>query len=138
MRSNPKLLAGTNKLWIRFFQLAVFATMYVRDQARPEFHAALGLDPKKYDFQVFRITTEICKQVFPVTLDIESPVFAAGLETLSRLTGKVNAAKQAGGITGRIKAAPYQLAAAATFAKLFLLPAKSAELPADVRMVPAW
>jgi magnesium-protoporphyrin IX monomethyl ester (oxidative) cyclase len=138
MRANPKLLSGTNRLWIRFFQLAVFATMYVRDQARPEFHAALGLDPKKYDFQVFRITTEICKQVFPVTLDIESPAFAAGLETLSHLTGKINAAKQQGGVAGRIKAATFQLAAAATFAKLFLLPAKSAELPVDVRMVPAW
>ena len=138
MRANPKLLTGTNKLWIRFFQLAVFATMYVRDHARPEFHAALGLEPTDYDFKVFRITSEICKQVFPVTLDLDNPAFAAGLERLSRLTVAMNAAKARGGILGQIRVRALQVAAGATFARLFVLPAKSASLPAEIRLSPAW
>ena len=138
MRANPDLLRGVNRYWVKFFQLAVFATMYVRDHARPAFHAALGVDPTDYDYKVFAITTEICRQVFPVTLDIDHPAFRAGLTRLAELTPRINAAKAKGGLFGRAKALALQGAAGATFLRLFLLPGHSAALPAQVRLSPAW
>ena len=138
MRAEPKVLGGVNKLWVRFFLLAVFATMYVRDHARPVFHAALGLDPTEYDFKVFRITSEIAAQVFPVGLDLDHPAFATGLERLRRITVGQRAARAQGGLVGKIKNAGLTLGAAATFTRMFFIPVKHNEMRPEVRMVPAW
>ena len=138
MRADPKTLTGLNRLWIRFFLLAVFATMYVRDHARPVFHAALGIDPTEYDFKVFRITTEISKQVFPVSLDLDNPAFARGLERLRVITEGQRAARRQGGIMGKLRGAGLMVAAGATLLRMFLLPVKDNAAPVQVRMAPAW
>jgi magnesium-protoporphyrin IX monomethyl ester (oxidative) cyclase len=138
MRANPHLLAGHNKLWIRFFLLAVYATMYVRDHLRPAFHEAVGYDPSDYDFEVFRICNEITRQVFPFTLDIDNPTFREGLHTLWTITEARIAAKEQGGIVGRVKHAALALKAAAVFARLYVLPTVSNALPSRIRLAPAW
>jgi magnesium-protoporphyrin IX monomethyl ester (oxidative) cyclase len=138
MRANPRLLRGHNKLWIRFFLLAVFATMYVRDHDRPLMHAAFGIEPTEYDFTVFRITTEISKQVFPLSLDLENPHFRRGLERLRRIAAASAAAKARGGVTGAVRRLGLAAAATATFVRLYLLPVQRHDLPAQVRMAPAW
>jgi magnesium-protoporphyrin IX monomethyl ester (oxidative) cyclase len=138
MRANPHVLSGINRLWIRFFLLAVFATMYVRDHARPVFHAALGLDPTQYDMQVFRITTEICRQVFPVTLDVDNPAFLAGLEHLRRLAERLAAAKAQRGLGGKIKRVTLLVGTGLTLGRLFLMRPRRHELPKQIRLAPAW
>lgn len=138
MRANPHTLQGLNKLWVRFFLLAVYATMYVRDHARPEFHAALGLSPTDYDFAVFRITSKISEQVFPLTIDVDHPAFHAGLERLRRIATASDSAARQGGIMNRFKRGGLAVAGAVAFARLYCIPAKPNHPPAQVRLAPAW
>ncbi len=138
MRANPQTLKGGNKLWIRFFQLAVYATMYVRDHARPAFHEALGVDIEWYDYEVFRITKEISKQTFPVLLDIDNPKFRAGLVRLNELACAMDACDAKGGLLAKAKKLGLRAQAAATFARLYMLPVEKNELPERIRLSPAW
>jgi magnesium-protoporphyrin IX monomethyl ester (oxidative) cyclase len=134
MRADPKLLKGFNTLWVKFFLLSVYATMYVRDHARPAFHAALGLDPSEYDQSVF----EICSQVFPLVLDMSSPAMRQGLARLAEVTQALSAAKAQGGVVGALKRVGLTLTAGATFLRMFLLPTSPNTVPSAVRLVPVW
>lgn len=137
MRANPKLLKGPNKLWIRFFMLAVYATMYVRDHRRPAFHKALGLDPTEYDKEVFRLTSEISKQVFPVGLDLDNPAFYENMERMRLAADELEDLKGTGPLT-YFKRMRLGLTVGTSFARIFFMRPRKNKLPARVRLQPVW
>ena len=136
MRSQPELLRGVNLLWIRFFILAVYATMYVRDVARKEFYEALGLDARDYDKYVIAKTNETTARVFPVVLNVDHPKFYPRLERLVRNNNQLSAADQgtAPAPVKMLRKLPYWAANAAEMAKLFLMsPIRSEQFQPAVR-----
>lgn len=138
MRANPKLLRGHNKLWIRFFLLAVYSTMYVRDHTRPALYQAFGMDVTEFDYKVFDITTAISRQVFPITLDTDNPRFREGLERLRSYSERAEQWRNKGGLMSYVARAGLSIKTALTFARVYMLPVKSNALPSDIRLQPAW
>ncbi|MGB0497137.1 MAG: magnesium-protoporphyrin IX monomethyl ester (oxidative) cyclase [Rubricella sp.] len=138
MRADPKLLQGHNRLWIRFFLTAVFATMYVRDHARPAFHDALGIDIEEYDREVLHRTSEISRQCFPITLDMENPRWHRGLVKLRAAMMDADAAKRRGGMAGWIGSKLGMARAGLAFAGLYLIPVKENTIPETSRLQPMY
>jgi len=124
MKAQPDTVRGFQaRLWCRFFLLAVFATMYVRDVARKEFYGALGLDAREYDKYVIAKTNETSARVFPVVLNVEHPKF---YERLERIVGH-NTALQAAVDSDApaplklIRKVPHWVGNGLEMAKLFLM-----------------
>lgn len=138
MRANPKLLTGVNKLYIKMFLVLVYTTMYVRDHSRPKLYEAFGMDVTDFDNTVFDITTEISKQVFPLTLNTRSLKFQKGLERLLDLNKRLEALEGQRGLLTSLRRLSLQAGNAITILRLFLLPAVPNEMPKQVAMQPAW
>ncbi|PKP84507.1 MAG: magnesium-protoporphyrin IX monomethyl ester (oxidative) cyclase [Alphaproteobacteria bacterium HGW-Alphaproteobacteria-2] len=138
MRTDPKLTSGVNVLWIKFFLTAVYATMYVRDHQRPAFHAALGVDPDWYAQAVYTKTSELSKQVFPITLDIDHPRWETGLKRLQRANADLARAKQQQGLGARVARLTASLRAASAFIGLLTIPSNRHRLPATTRLEPVY
>jgi magnesium-protoporphyrin IX monomethyl ester (oxidative) cyclase len=138
LRADPKLLQGANKLWVRFFLLSVYATMYVRDHNRPVFHAALGVDPTEYDYKVFAICNQISRQVFPVELDIDAPEFRRQMEKLRLAAVRVEEGKERGGVIGMAQRLSGMAGAGLAFARMYFHRTRANPLPATIRLQPAW
>lgn len=138
MKTDPKLTRGVNVLWIKFFLTAVYSTMYVRDHQRPLFHKALGVDPDWYGQEVFRKTSAISTQVFPITLDIDHPRWMKGLKSLQKASLKVAMGKQRGGVIGTAQRLVGMGQAAIAFVSIYTIPAIKHEVPASSRMEPAY
>ena len=139
MRTDPKLTSSfANKLWIRFFLTAVYSTMFVRDHARPEFHKALGVDIEWYDQEVFRKTSTIARQVFPIEVDIDHPRWLPNLRRMRDAFGQMDAAKRKGGIAGWLGNLAGGAKALRAFVSLYTIPVIKRTPPKDVRLEPVY
>jgi len=136
MRTEPKLLKGWNKLWIKFFLVSIFTAMFVRDHARPAFYRELGINIEDYDRRVFEITSEISKQCFPLTLDLEHKSFLPILRRLSKNNIKIGKAHSQGGVLGTIKKAIYKGAAGFHLIRLYMIPAHKNTMPTKNSLMP--
>ena len=135
MKTDPKLTRGHNVWWIKFFLTAVYATMYIRDHQRPAFHQALGVDTDWYAHEVFTKTSELSKQIFPITLDIDSPKWLPTLKKLQAANVDLAQAEKSG---AKIAAMSARLRAAKAFVTLFLIPAKRHDVPSVTRLEPCY
>lgn len=131
MRSNPDTLQGINKLWIRFFLLAVFATMFIRDHLRQNFFNALGINVDEFDERVIRLTNDISQQVFPDTIDLDNPIIWSMFRQMLANTKELEGAS--GWTALRLKGSN-----ALCFVRMFLQRPRRRELPVDVRLQPVW
>lgn len=135
MKTDPRLTRGINVFWIKFFLTAVYATMYVRDHQRPAFHQALGIDPDWFARSVYIKTSEISRQVFPLTLDIDHPRWARGLRALYQANVDFAEAKQSGAHVRRLGAS---VRAGVAFLSLLTIPAIKNKVPVKTRLEPAY
>lgn len=139
MKTDPKITETvTARLWIRFFLTAVYATMWVRDHARPEFHHALGVDIDWYDQSVYRKTNEIARQIFPVELDIDHPAWLPTLRRFDAAMRDMERGARKGGVGGWLQSKWGAARAGAAFVRLYLLPVKQNRVPVSTRLEPAY
>lgn len=122
MRSQPHLLEGGNRRWIRFFLLAVYATMYLNDARRSDFYAALGLEWRSYDQEVIRLCNRISTQVFPVTMPVDNPKFWEHLDAAVELDRKIQALNERKDPAAMLQKLGHRAALASHLVRAYLLP----------------
>ena len=91
-----------------------------------------------HDYEVFRVCSDISRQVFPLTLDTDNPKFRAGMERLRRLSDAMASAKAEAGLFASVRRLGLLAAIGASFAGLYLMRSQANEAPETVRLMPAW
>jgi len=84
------------------------------------------------------ITSDITKQVFPFTINLDNPRLWEGFDKLRRISDEVEELKQAGGPLSLIKRGYLAASAMMTFLKIYTFPVVPNELPRDIRLAPVW
>jgi len=138
MKTDPKLTSGMNVWWIKFFLTAVYSTMWVRDHQRPAFHEALGVDMEWYGQEVFKKTSTLSMQIFPITLDIDHPAWKPALRKMEAASRQVAEGKAAGGVGGTLKRVGGMAKAASAFIRLYTIPSVKHDVPETTRLEPVY
>jgi magnesium-protoporphyrin IX monomethyl ester (oxidative) cyclase len=137
MKAQPDTVRGWKaRLWCRFFLLAVFATMFIRDVQRRDFYETLGLDAREYDREVISKTNETSARIFPVVLDVDNPKFYERLEACLENNAKLEQIDESGTPEPikTLRKLPYYVANGMQFLKLYLMkPIDSNEFQPAVR-----
>ena len=98
MRSQPQFYSGRlDKLGIKFFTLAVYITMYLRD-AQASVYAKLGIDWEAYDRKVITETEIAARGVWGISIQTESPYFLDCLRTMAENNRRNKAGRSAKGL----------------------------------------
>jgi len=101
LRSQPQFLRGRlNQLTIKFFTLAVYITMYLRD-CESGVYAKLGMDWEKYDVKVINETEAAARNVWGVAIRTDSAYFLACLRKMMRNNFQNKAGRKKTGLAGR-------------------------------------
>jgi magnesium-protoporphyrin IX monomethyl ester (oxidative) cyclase len=100
LRSQPQYLQGfLNHLAIKFFTLAVYITMYLRD-CESEIYGKLGIDWEKYDVKVINETERAARRVWGLAIRTDSKFFLSCLRKMMRNNFKNKAGRGATGLAG--------------------------------------
>jgi len=70
------------KLWVRFFSLSVYVTMYLNDHSREEFYGSIGLNTTQFNMHVIHQTNKTTAAIFPQVIDTYNPKFQEHLDKL--------------------------------------------------------
>lgn len=91
-----------------------------------------------YEQEVFRKTSEISKQMFPLTLDIDHPHWRPNLDRMDAASREVAAAKKRGGLGGMLSHLGGMAKAAIAFVAVFTIPVRQNAVPGSPRLQPAY
>ncbi len=101
LRSQPAYLRGTrNRLAIKFFTLAVYVTMYLRD-CESRVYARLGIDWEKFDRKVINETEQAAREVWGLGIRTDSAFF---IDCLRRMARNNHANRRGRAATGVMRA----------------------------------
>jgi len=112
--------------------------MYVRDHARVEFHQALNVSPTDYDREVLKVTSEISKQIFPFTINLDDARVWAYFDKLRVISERMDELKTQNNLLSKFKRLGCGVQAGLTFIKLYFVPVVPNQLPSNVRLQPVW